>query len=41
VADPAGLGWTAGQAKQAQAILVAALEMLAAHFGYGEARQAS
>ena len=38
---PPGLGRTAGRHEQAQGILVAALGMLAAHVGYGEARRAS
>ena len=39
--DPAALGGRPVRQEKAQGILVAALGMLAAHVGYGEARRAS
>jgi hypothetical protein len=39
--DPARLGRTAVRQEQAQGILVAALGVLAAHFGYVAAKRAS
>ena len=41
MSDPPGLGGRPVRQEQAQGILVAALGMLAAHSGYGEAKRAS
>ena len=37
--DPPGLGWSTVDQKEAKGILIAALGMLASHYGYSEANE--